>query len=129
MFIETTFAQFDAAETKTLKLYMLQVLVNSVLYNPALTLSIMGNRARAFLDKWFEAINTKGRLPRVHDKRLSLVALAALLELDPSQIPDGVKEGWPALVGGALKLFQEYPEAVKGMQPLRLYLYPFTLSP
>lgn len=98
---------------------MLEVLINAVLYNPSAALHLMeatapGN-ARLFFDKWFAAINSDDKLPRVHDKRLSLLTLSALLEMDPSGIPESVKDGWPGLLGGALKLFKEYPEAVKGM--------------
>ena len=97
---------------------MLEVLINAVLYNPSAALHLMeatapGN-ARLFFDRWFAAINSDDKLPRVHDKRLSLLTLSALLEMDPSGIPESVKDGWPGLLGGALKLFREYPEAVKG---------------
>ncbi len=73
---------------------------------------------RVFLDKWFAAINSENQLPRVHDKRLSILALSALIEMDPSGIPDSVKQGWPGILGGILKLFKEFPKAVEGLRTL-----------
>ncbi len=116
--IATALPVMDKAETNALRLANLNVLVNAILYNPAAALHILDQAgpgvARKFFDKWFAAINVEARLPRVHDKKLSIVALSALMEMDPANIPESVKEGWPGIVSGALKLFQEYPKAVAG---------------
>lgn len=89
-----------------------------MLYNPGAALHLMEayrpGTARAFFDKWFEAINGENRLPRVHDKKLSIMALCALLEMDPSAIPDSVKEGWPGIVAGVLRIFKDLPQAIAG---------------
>lgn len=76
--------------------------------------SIRPGTARLFFGKWFEAINTDNRLPRVHDKKLTLMALCALLEMDPSVVPESVREGWPQIVAGALKVFKDLPRAIEG---------------
>jgi len=70
--------------------------------------------SRVFFDAWFVAINSDNKLPRVHDKKLSIVALCSLMEIDPSAIPDVLKEGWPSVVAGALKLFKDLPKAMEG---------------
>jgi hypothetical protein len=117
--VGTAIAQMDIAETTSLKLANLEVLVNAVLYKPGLALRLMesyrAGAARTFFDQWFSAISSgDARLPRVHDKKLSIVALCALLEMDPSEIPEPLKDGWPGIVGGCLKLFQELPKAIEG---------------
>lgn len=72
--------------------------------------------SRVFFDKWFAAIGAAdAKLPRVHDKKLSIMALCALLELDAASIPGPLQSGWPAIVAGALKLFEGLPKAVAGM--------------
>lgn len=72
-----------------------------------------------FFDKWFAAINAVGGLPRVYDKKLTIITLCALMELDPAGIPDSLREGWPGIVAGALKVFKDLPKAVAGtMVPL-----------
>ena len=117
----------DKAETNALRLANLNVLVNAILYNPAAALHILEQAgpgtARKVFDKWFAAINVEARLPRVHDKKLSIMALCALMEMDPANIPESVQEGWPGIVSGALKLFQEYPKAVQGSFLLRERVY------
>ncbi|EEB90867.1 hypothetical protein MPER_10870, partial [Moniliophthora perniciosa FA553] len=102
-FILTALDFINVAETAALKLALLNVLVNAVLYNPSATLHIMETSkpgsARVFFDKWFAAINKNDTLlPRVHDKKLSILALSSLLELDPAAIPEQLREGWPGIV-------------------------------
>ncbi|KAG7087929.1 hypothetical protein E1B28_011975 [Marasmius oreades] len=116
-FIVTALDYLEIAETASLKLALLNVLVNSVLYNPTAALHIMESSkpgsARAFFDKWFAAINKNDNLlPRVHDKKLSILALSSLLDLDHTSIPESLREGWPGIVGGILKLFKDLPKAV-----------------
>lgn len=114
----TAVEHIDVAESAALKLALLNVLINAVLYNPSAALHIMENSkpgcARAFFDKWFAAINKDVLLPRVHDKKLSILALTSLLELNPSGIPESLREGWPGIVAGALKLFKDLPKAIEG---------------
>ena len=116
--IATAVKTQEAANSTSLRLANLEVLINTVLYNPGAALHLMESyapgTARAFFDKWFEAINSENRLPRVHDKKLSIMALSALLEMDPAQIPDPVKEGWPGIVSGALRIFKDLPKAIAG---------------
>ena len=119
MLVVTALEYIDLAETSSLKLALLNVLVNTVLYNPSAALHIMETKkpgsARVFFDKWFAAINkNEVLLPRVHDKKLSILALSSLLELDPALIPQSLREGWPGIVGGILKLFKDLPKAIAG---------------
>jgi hypothetical protein len=120
--ITTGLENLGKGETTALRLANLEVLVNAVLYNPQAALHLMETvqpgAARGFFDKWFEAINGENKLPRVHDKKLSIMALCALMEMEPGAIPEGVREGWPALVGGALKVFRGLPKAVADRKQL-----------
>ena len=68
--------------------------------------------ARLFFDRWFAAINTEDKLPRVHDKKLSLLALSKLLEVDGAMIPTSLQEGWYGIVAGALVIFKSLPQAI-----------------
>jgi hypothetical protein len=108
----------DNADTLALKLANLEVLVNAVLYNPTAALHLMevtkAGSARVFFDRWFVAINNDARLPRVHDKKLSVLALCALMEMAPGTVPESLRDGWPGIVGGALKIFKSLPKAIEG---------------
>ncbi|KAJ6622613.1 armadillo-type protein [Mycena sp. CBHHK59/15] len=120
--IVTSLNQIDKSQTAALRLANLEVLVNSVLYNPAAALHIMEvarpGMARVFFDTWFAAINDPSKLPRVHDKKLTILALCALLEMSPSAVPDSLKDGWPGIVSGVLKIFKDLPGAVEARKAL-----------
>lgn len=115
-------------QTVALRLANLEVLINTVLYNPSAALHLMETlrpgKARAFIDSWFAAINDgAARLPRVHDKKLSILALCALLEMSPGAIPETLKDGWPGIVAGILTIFKDLPKAIEGV----LFHRPFSL--
>lgn len=120
--IQTSFKLIDSAQTSALRLANLEVLINAVLYNPTATLHLLegvqAGASRVFFDKWFEAINADERLPRVHDKKLSLMALCALLEMEPSAVPVPVQEVWSNIVAGALKIFRDLPRAIEARKAL-----------
>lgn len=115
----------ESIQTNSLRLANLEVLINSVLYNPTAALHIMEGiqpgTSRLFFDKWFEAINTDNRLPRVHDKKLSIMALCALLEMDPAAVPETIREGWPQIVAGALRVFKDLPRAIEARKELEAH--------
>ncbi|KAG8935091.1 hypothetical protein FRC03_002380 [Tulasnella sp. 419] len=103
-------------QSKALKLAALGILITTVFYNPLLALNALGQTpggARGFFDKWFVAVNAEKGLPRVHDKKLSIVTLCDLLKLDPAAIPEGLKDGWVGIVGGILNVFKGLPEALE----------------
>ncbi|KAJ7622676.1 armadillo-type protein [Mycena polygramma] len=118
--IVTALSQLDKAETAALRLANLEVLINAVLYNPAVALHIMESTlARKFFDTWFFAINDHSKMPRVHDKKLSIMALCALLEMAPGAVPETLKDGWAEIVGGVLKIFKDLPGAIEGCTSMR----------
>lgn len=106
-----------------LRVGVLNLLVNALLYNPTLALHVMDTNypgfAATFFTKWFEAINKGSQgLPRVHDKRLSIVTLSALLGIRASEVPASLHSGWPAIVGAALTIFKELPAALEKREAL-----------
>ncbi|KAL0577930.1 Nonsense-mediated mRNA decay protein 5 [Marasmius crinis-equi] len=118
-FIVTASDHLKLAETTGLRTALLNVLINTVLYNPSSALHLMetseSGSARTFLDEWFTVINADDvLLPRVHDKKLSIFALSSLLELDPDLIPESLIGGWPRIVAGILRLFKDLPKAIAG---------------
>jgi hypothetical protein len=63
-----------------------------------------------FFSLWFSNIDS---FTRVHDKKLSITAIVALLTLNPDQVPVSVQQGWPRLLQGIVRLFQTLPAATK----------------
>ena len=90
------------------------MVINAVYYNPQLTLSVleMNGLTNKFFSLWFANIDN---FRRVHDKKLSIVAISALLNIPPQQVPASVQQGWPRLLHGLVKLFQTLPQALKSM--------------
>ncbi|KII90665.1 hypothetical protein PLICRDRAFT_52383 [Plicaturopsis crispa FD-325 SS-3] len=120
--ILTAYDYLDKPETAALRLANLEVLINAVLYNASAALHLLETSrpggARIFFDKWFAAIGNDARLPRVHDKKLAILALCACLELDPAAIPETLKDGWPGIVGGILSIFKALPKAIEAREAL-----------
>lgn len=119
----------------TLKLASMNLLINTLLYNPILALQVLESPphtglARALFDEWFVALKSEGgkALPRVHDKRLTLITLSALLELSVDHIPPSLRDGWPGILGGALNVFSTLQEAMASAYHLIKYVAPSTRS-
>lgn len=99
-----------------MQLAALNTIVACVFYNPALTLNTLEHTpggARAFFDKWFAAMADEKGLPRVHDKKLSIMTLCELLKMDVGAVPASLKDGWSGLLGGMLKVFKGLPAAIE----------------
>ncbi|KAG6898392.1 hypothetical protein C0992_004102 [Termitomyces sp. T32_za158] len=120
VFISTALSQLDKTQTASLRLANLEVLVNAVLYNPSAALHIMesSGKARTFFDRWFAAINGDDLLPRVHDKKLSILALCSLLEMTQAAVPQSLQSGWPGILGGILTIFKDLPKAIASRKVL-----------
>ncbi|KAI5123131.1 hypothetical protein M0805_000834 [Coniferiporia weirii] len=120
--IELSLGLLESAETRSLRLANLESLINVILYNPPAALHLMENAnpgtARTFFDKWFATLKVSADLPRVHDKKLSIMAMCALLEMDSAAIPASLQEGWAAIVSAILHVFQGLPEAVEKRKAL-----------
>lgn len=123
LIVATAFGHLDKAETKAFELANLEVLINAALYNPGAALAqIAAQRsgaARLFFDRWFVAVNAERGLPRVHDKILSIVALSALLEMEPAAVPAELRDGWLGIVAGAIQVFKGLPKAVAARKALQ----------
>ncbi|CAE6520075.1 unnamed protein product [Rhizoctonia solani] len=106
-----------SAKTKSFKSHLLNVLVAALYCSPALSLRALGSSARPVFDRWFVALRN-GSLPRVHDKKLSILAFCALLKLERENVPPPLLDGWVGIVSAVLQLLEEYPKALEKRQKL-----------
>ena len=106
-----------SGSTRALRVANLESLVNAVLYNPEAALHIMESKkpgsSRIFFDKWFNALKSPTGLPRVHDMKLSIMTMCALLQLEPASIPAPLQEGWSGIVQAIVHVFQKLPQAIE----------------
>ncbi|KAF9872205.1 nonsense-mediated mrna decay protein [Colletotrichum karsti] len=102
-------------KVKAYKIHLMELVINSIHYNPVLTLHILETQGwtNRFFSLWFGNMNN---FTRVHDKKLCIVAISALLGLKADQVPQSVSVGWPRLLQGITELFKTLPAAMKNRE-------------
>lgn len=102
----------ETQATSIFKLHLMEVVINAIYCNAQVSLAVLESQqwTNKFFSLWFSSIDM---FVRVHDKKLSICAISALLSLPASSIPPSILPGWPRLLQGAIKLFQTLPAAMK----------------
>jgi hypothetical protein len=109
----------DEPKVKSLRIHLMEVVINSIYYNPALALHVLETNGwtNKFFSLWFSSIDN---FTRVHDKKLCISAICSLLTLRAQDVPVSVQQGWPRLLQGVTRLFQTLPAALKSEFPFWL---------
>ena len=104
---------------KSYKIHLVEMVINAIHYNPLMTLQILEAKGwtNRFFSLWFGSMSS---FSRVHDKKLCIVAIAALLNLNQEMVPQSVSVGWPRLLQGITELFRTLPSAMKSRYHLFL---------
>lgn len=108
-------------KTTEFKVHCIEVVVNCIYYNPALTLRLLeeNNWTQGFFTLWF---NTLSKFSRVHDKKLVIVALCSLLELPTEMVPTSLQAGWSQILACMITVFQTLPKAMENRESMeKLY--------
>ncbi|KAI1328186.1 importin-beta domain-containing protein [Xylariaceae sp. FL0255] len=102
-------------KVKSYKIHLMEMVINAIYYNPVLTLEVLETKGwtNKFFSLWFSNME---HFTRVHDKKLCIVAIVALLSINPAQIPASVSTGWPRLLQGITSLFKTLPAAMKNRE-------------
>lgn len=102
----------DEPKVKSYRIHLMEMVINTIYYNPILALRVLESNGwtNKFFSSWFSNIES---FTRVHDKKLSIVAISALLTLRVQDVPNSVQQGWPRLLQGVVRLFQTLPAAMK----------------
>lgn len=100
---------------KTTRIHLMEMVINAINYNPLLALQVLENKGwtNRFFGLWFNNMNT---FNRVHDKKLCIIAITALLNLNSDQVPASISQGWPRLLQGVTELFRSLPNAIKNRE-------------
>ncbi|KAF4613370.1 hypothetical protein G7Y89_g15517 [Cudoniella acicularis] len=113
-FVEMAMRMLSNADikVKSYKIHLMEMVINAIYYNPVLALHVLEAKGwtNKFFSLWFSSIDS---FSRVHDKKLSIAAIVALLTLNADQVPLSVQTGWPRLLQGIVRLFQTLPAAQK----------------
>jgi hypothetical protein len=96
---------------KSYKIHLMEMVINAIYYDPILSLQILETQGwtNKFFSLWFGSMTS---FTRVHDKQLCILAIIALLDVKPDQIPASVMVGWPRLLQGIKILFDTLPDAM-----------------
>ncbi|RCI13948.1 hypothetical protein L249_8181, partial [Ophiocordyceps polyrhachis-furcata BCC 54312] len=105
----------DEVDNKSYKIHLMEMVINAIYYNPLLALQVLESKGwtNRFFSLWF------GSMPifsRVHDKKLCIVAISALLSVKHDQVPVSVCVGWPRLLQGITELFRTLPIAMRNRE-------------
>ncbi|KAI9844267.1 MAG: hypothetical protein M1837_005677 [Sclerophora amabilis] len=102
-------------KVKSYRIHLMEMIINALYYNASLTLHSLESNGwtNKFFSLWFSNIDN---FTRVHDKKLSIAAIVALLTLRADQVPVSVQQGWPRLLTGIVRLFQTLPAAMKNRE-------------
>lgn len=105
----------DEPKVKSLRIHLMEVIVNAIYYNGPLTLHVLESNGwtNKFFSLWFSSIDN---FTRVHDKKLCISAICSLLTINGQNVPVSVQQGWPRLLQGIVRLFQTLPAALKNRE-------------
>ncbi|KAJ9659855.1 Nonsense-mediated mRNA decay protein 5 [Neophaeococcomyces mojaviensis] len=97
---------------KSYKIHLLEMVINAIYYNPGLSLAFLEQNGwtNKFFSMWFGSIEL---FRRVHDKKLCVASISALLTIRAEEVPASVQTGWPRLLTGATYMFKTLPAAEK----------------
>ena len=100
-----------ATESHLLRKWAALIVLESMYYNPTLSLSILESHGatQAFFATVLPML-TKCR--RVHECKVAIVALLSLLAMDPQSVPPALRNGYPHLFGALLTQLKALPKLV-----------------
>ena len=122
-FVELAMRMLSSNElkVKAYRIHLMEMVINAIYYNPVIALHVLESNGwtNKFFSSWFSNIES---FTRVHDKKLSIVAISSLLTLNANEVPTSVQQGWPRLLQGVVRLFQTLPAALKSTPGITYYM-------
>ncbi|EPE04576.1 importin-beta domain-containing protein [Ophiostoma piceae UAMH 11346] len=100
---------------RSYRVHLMEMIISAIYYSPTLALAQLEaiGWTNRFFTMWFGNMDV---FSRVHDKKLCISAIVALLRLPPSNIPASVSVGWPRLLKGVVAMFRTLPSAIKNRE-------------
>ncbi|EMR09592.1 hypothetical protein PNEG_02176 [Pneumocystis murina B123] len=107
----------DMCKLFSYRIHLIEVVISAICYNSLTTLQYLETCGwiEQFFNYWLSDID---HFSRVHDKKLSIVAICSLLSLPIDQIPKFVQKEFLRLFREQLKLFQTLPQAIKNSEAM-----------
>ncbi|KAH8551815.1 armadillo-type protein [Umbelopsis sp. PMI_123] len=110
----------NSMKTVEFRVHCLEVVINSLHYNPSLTIRLLEENqwVKGFFSLWFQNVP---KFSRVHDKKLIVVSLCAMLDMPFDQVPASLRDGWPNILDAILTAFQTLPKAIQNREEIERY--------
>eukprot|EP01126_Amoeba_proteus_P045958 TRINITY_DN5172_c0_g1_i2.p1 TRINITY_DN5172_c0_g1~~TRINITY_DN5172_c0_g1_i2.p1 ORF type:complete len:631 (+),score=189.97 TRINITY_DN5172_c0_g1_i2:875-2767(+) len=101
--------RFHTSQSHALRVLLLGVVANGFYYNPLITLNLLESRewTSEIFKEWLEMIP---ELPRLHDMKLSILALCTLFHLSPSQWPASLQQRAKDILLAIMDTIQRFNE-------------------
>lgn len=96
----------------SLQKWSVLVILDALCFNTVETLQVLES-SNATSSFFAVALQLLPKYTRVHDKKVIATAFMSILQLDPSQMPSSVQEGYGALVVGLLQDLVDLPKAIQ----------------
>ncbi|KAI9283549.1 armadillo-type protein [Umbelopsis sp. AD052] len=117
----------NSMKTVEFRVHCLEVVINSLHYNPALTIRLLEENQwiKGFFSLWFQTVpkfsRQVGHFHAVHDKKLIVVSLCAILDMPFDQVPTSLRDGWPSMLDAIITAFQTLPKAIENREEMERY--------
>jgi len=104
--LEMVVHRFTKAKKTFLKVLLVEMIANSLWYNPILTLQILEKQGctEYIFENWFQLLP---KHHRIHDKKISILALCMLFSLPVDSLPLVIRAGLNKVFEGIIKLTKE----------------------
>jgi len=102
----------DNSNNTNFKIQLLDVIINSLYYNPKLCLSFLNSKVwlQNFFNIWFSIYP---EFERLHDIKLSILALSSIYLVPSFELPPSVQSEFKTITSHILKLIYQYTETKK----------------
>jgi len=96
--------------TRTLQVLLINVVANGLFYNPEMTIGLLHqhNLVERIFEKWIQLLDEK--VKRLHDFKLSILALSALFYLPFETWPPSLQKELKVVYNTILKVIHQYAE-------------------
>lgn len=104
----------EKVQTTQLRMYLLEILINCIVYNTGMFFQITEKRGMTafFMQMWFENMD---KFKRVHDKKLQTMALCNILEAPEEVLPESICKNLADVLKAQLQVLQGFQAAVKSI--------------
>ncbi|KAI9202660.1 armadillo-type protein [Polychytrium aggregatum] len=105
----------QAIRSHPFRIHCLEVVINCIFYNPTATLALLeqAGLTTTFFTLWFKHLED---FTRVHDKKLCISAICAIMDLPVESLPASVQSGYAQIVAVMVSIFDSLPAALEERQ-------------